>query len=151
MRESGLSARHGCAGCGNSQAFTPRVCRCRRCRCCCRALLLALLVPPRFGVPLTAGETQGSTVSYICTRNFALTTAVPCADKLDSSDVCVCVDKRGDPRLLEPLNPRLTYMRCVPRPQRNHGRVCAWSSRVIVRYVEEDGNQSPLGLRFPAP
>ena len=30
-------------------------------------------------------------------------------------------------------------------------RICAWSSRVVVSYVEGHGNQSLLGLRLPAP
>ena len=151
MRDSGLSARHGCTGCGNSQAFYPHVCLCCRCRCCCRALLPALLVLHCLGCPgSTAYSRRGP--KWYDVRIFTLaTTAVPCAEKLDSSDVCVCVDKRGDSRLLKPLNPNLTYLRCVPRPQRHNGRVCALSSRVVVTYVEGDGNQSPLGLRLPTP
>ena len=85
-------------------------------------------------------------------RFFTLTTtAVPCAEKLGSSVVCVCVDKRGDSLLLRPLNPHLAYLRFVSRPQRRNGRVCAWSSRVVVSYDEGDGYQSPLGLRLSAP
>ena len=156
MRDSGLSARHECTGCGNSQAFYLHVCLCRRCRCCCRALLLALLVPPLFGVPREHRLQQVRPKVVRCPirivpRIVTLTTAVHCVEKLDSSDVCVCVDKREDPRLLKPLNPRRSYWRCDPRPQRHNGRVCAWSSRVVVSYVDGDGNQSPRGLRLPAP
>ena len=158
MRDSGLSAHYGCTGCGKSQAFYPRVCLCRRCRCCCRVLLLALLVPPLFGVPREHRLQQVRPKVVRCpidivhvNVNFTLPIAVPRAEKLGIRDACVCVDKRGDSRLLKPFNPRLPYLRCVPRPQRHNGRVCAWSSRVVVSYVEGDGTQSPLGLRLPAP
>ena len=86
MRDSGLSARHGCTGCRNSQAFHPRVCRCR---CCCPVFLLASLVLHCLGCPVSTAYSRGSPKSYDV-RIFTLTTtAVPCAEKLNSSDVCV--------------------------------------------------------------
>ena len=155
MRDIGLSARHGCTGCGNSQALYQRVCLCRRCRCCCRALLLALLVPPLFGVPhehcLQQVRPKVVRCPIFVRRIFTLATAVPCDEKLDSGDVCVYVDEMWYSRLLKPLNARLTYLICVPRPQQHNRGVCAWSSRVDVSYVKGDGNQPPLGLRLPVP
>ena len=135
---------------------STRLCLCRRWCCCCRALLLALLVPPLLGVPreYCLQQEMPNVVRcsiYVWIFTPTTTTAVPCAEKMYSSDVCVCVNKRGDSRLLKHLNPRLTYLRYVPPPQRHNERVCAWSSRVVVSYVEGGSNQSPLGLCLPAP
>ena len=153
MRDSGLSARHGCTGCGNSQAFYPHVCLCRRCRCSCRALLLALPVPPLFGVPREhrLQQVRPKVVRWpaYVRRTFTLTTLSLALRNWTAVMYVSCVDKRGASRLSKLLNPCLTYLSCVPQPQRHNGRVCTWWSRVVVSYVGGDDNQSPLGPRLP--
>ena len=150
MRDIGLSARHGCTGGGNSQAFYPHVCLCRRCRCCCRALLLALLVFTLFGVPREHCLQQDRPKVVRCSNIYTHNNSSFALRNWTAVMYVSCVDKRGASRLSKPLKPCLTYLSCVPQPQRHNGRVYAWSSRVVVSYVGRDDNQSPLGLCLPA-
>ena len=112
-------------------------------RCCLRCLFSTVWGAP--GALPTAGEAQSGTMfeflhsqqqQFLALRNWTAVMYVS------------CVDKRGASRLLKLLNPFLTYLSCVPQPQRHNGRVFAWLSRVVVSYVGGDDNQSPLGPRL---
>ena len=75
--------------CCRALLLLPRVAPVAARRCCCRALLLALLVLHCLWCPVSTAYSRRGPKSYDVRIFTPTTTAMPCAERLDSSDVRV--------------------------------------------------------------